>query len=91
MRGNIAVLVSCRTVSGGTNILDLLLDEGMLEGLVDGDAFGGVKHDCPVQQVLQVQHLLPHVLWEPLVPNHVSKQVLCGVDGAHDRHLLLRV
>lgn len=68
---------------------DLLLDEGMLQSLVDADAFGWVQHQGAIQQVLELHHLLPLVLRQPLATDHVCQQVFGGVDGAHHRHLLL--
>lgn len=68
---------------------DLLLDEGVLQGLVDADALGRVQHQGAVQQVLELHHLLPLVLWQPLAADHVHQEVFGGVDGAHHRHLLL--
>lgn len=68
---------------------DLLLDKGVLQSLVDADAFGWVQHQSTIQQVLQLHHLLPLVLRQSLASNHVCQQVFGGVDGAHHRHLLL--
>lgn len=68
---------------------DLLLDEGMLQSLVDADAFGWVQHQGAIQQVLELHHLLPLVLRQSLATYHVCQQVFGGVDGAHHRHLLL--
>lgn len=70
---------------------DLLLDKGMLQSLVDADAFGWVQHQSTIQQVLQLHHLLPLVLGQSLASYHVCQQVFGGVDGAHHRHLLLMV
>lgn len=68
---------------------DLLLDKGVLQSLVDADAFGWVQHQGAIQQVLQLHHLLPLVLRQSLASDHVCQQVFGGVDGAHHRHLLL--
>lgn len=68
---------------------DLLLDERVLQSLVDADALGRVQHQGAVQQVLQLHHLLPLVLRQPLAPDHVGQQVFGGVHGAHHRHLFL--
>lgn len=61
----------------------------MLQGLVDADAFGRVQHQGAVQQVLELHHLLPLVLRQPLASDHVRQEVFGWVDGAHHRHLLL--
>lgn len=50
---------------------DLLLDEGMLQSLVDADAFGWVQHQGAIQQVLELHYLLPLVLWQSLATYHV--------------------
>lgn len=61
----------------------------MLQRLVDADAFGRVQHQGTVQQVLELHHLLPLVLGQPLAADHVRQEVFGWVDGAHHRHLLL--
>lgn len=76
-------------LAGPRELSDLLLDEGVLQGLVDADALGRVQHQGAVQQVLQLHHLLPLVLRQPLATDHVHQEVFGGVDGAHHRHLLL--
>lgn len=68
---------------------DLLLDVGVLQGLVDADPLGRVQHKGLVQQVLELGNLLALVLRETLAAHHVSQQLLGGVDGAHHCHLLL--
>lgn len=75
--------------AGAFGVSDLLLDEGVLQGLVDGDALGRVQHQGAVQHVLQQHHFLPLVLGQPLASYHVHQQVFGGVDGAHHGHLLL--
>lgn len=40
----------------------LLLNEGMLQGLVDGDAFRRVQHQSSVYQILELHDFLPLVL-----------------------------
>lgn len=72
-----------------SELSDLLLDERMLQGLVDADTFGWVQHEGAVQQVLELHHLLPLVLRQPLAANHVRQEVFGWVDGAHHRYLLL--
>lgn len=48
-----------------------LLDVGMLQGLVDADPLGWVEHQNLIQQVFELNHLLPLFLWQSLTTNHV--------------------
>lgn len=88
MVGSPSALGVCGVRSG---VLNLLLDKGVLQSLVDADAFGWVQHQGAIQQVLQLHYLLPLVLGQSLASYHVGQQVFGGVDGAHHRHLLLMV
>lgn len=61
----------------------------MLQSLVDADPLGWVEHQNLIQQVFELNHLLPLVLWQSLTTDHVVQQVLSGVDAAHYGHFLL--
>lgn len=80
-----SLLWECVALNGS----DLLLDKGVLQSLVDADALGWVQHQGAIQQVFQLHHFLPLVLWQSLASYHVCQQVFGGVDGAHHRHLFL--
>ena len=80
-----------QTLGASSSHLNLLLDEGMLQGLVDANPFSGVQHQDLVQQVLQLVHFLTLVFRKSLAPNQVSQQVLSWINGAHDSNFLLQI
>lgn len=48
-------------------ILNLFLNEGVEETLVDGDAFHRIQHQGLVEQILELRHFSPHIIRKALL------------------------
>lgn len=80
-----------QTLGASSSQLNLLLDEGVLQGLVDANPLSRVQHEDLVQQVLQLVYFFTLVFRKSLAPNQVSQQVLSWINGAHDSNFLLQI
>ena len=67
----------------------LLLDEGVGEGLVDGDPFARVQHEHLLHHLLELGHLAHLVVGQALIADQVGQQVLARADRTHHGYLLL--